>query len=375
MRQKNTSWFRKSLYFLSNYRTMSIITIKQEACARGARIPVFFKNHPLLGGGIIISLLLFLFLIGNYIWNLSPVKIGNKELQLIEIRYGSSLREVSEILKSKNLIHNKLVFEVFVRLNPKNNAIKAGWYHLGPGMSVPGIVKELRRGTPREIRLTVPEGLNINELADLLSKKGLINRERFLAKVFDLKFINSILADFHFSTSPEGYLFPDTYNFMLPITEDEIIIKMLKRFREVYLENFSKVPVTKRRELVIIASLIEEEARKTEERAIIAGVFYNRLRRGQPLESCATVQYVLGTHKKLYNKDLLVDSPYNTYLHTGLPPGPISNPGLASLKAAAFPEQVEYLFFVAKPDGGHIFSRTYQQHLRAKRQIELASRG
>lgn len=328
------------------------------------------KLSQRLGRGIMVSCIAILLMMGALVWDLIPVNPGNKELKLLKIKYGTSLRGISQQLKTEGLIHSKLVFEAYVRLDVKDRAAKAGWYRIGPGFSVPRLVKELHRGFSQAVKVTIPEGLTAKEIADLLAKRNLVDRKRFLAKIKDINFVNGVLKDFEVSSSAEGYLFPDTYDFMLPISEEKIITTMLQRFQEVYRQNFRKQPDAKLRKIVIMASLVEMEARQAEERPIIAGVFYNRLRLSYRLESCATVQYVLGMHKHLYYKDLKVISPYNTYLHYGLPPGPIANPGLASLKAAADPARVRYLYFVAKPDGTHIFSNDYHEHLNAQRQVE-----
>ena len=338
--------------------------------ARDYLLKAYKKLPAPLGKGIIIAAVLLLLILSVFIWNLIPASPGSKEIQLFKIQYGTSLREVAQQLKAQGYIRSKLAYEVYIRLDLKRRAPKAGWYRISPGFSVPRLAGELNRGIPQAVKVTIPEGLTLNEIANLLAGKGLINSKRFLAIALDVNFVNGVLKDMKVDASAEGYLFPDTYEFMVPVTEERIIATMLGRFREVYRQNFSKLPDSKRREIVIMASLVEMEARKAGERPVIAGVFYNRIRMGYRLESCATVQYVLGTHRHLYYKDLKVDSPYNTYIHYGLPPGPIANPGLASLWAAAKPEQVKYLYFVAKPDGSHIFSRDYREHLRAQKQAD-----
>jgi UPF0755 protein len=364
--QKTTSWFRNCFGNLPRLgRTSKLDGVKR-------KLGMFKKNHPLLGGGIIISIVISFLVLGYCIWCLTPVESGGKRQQAIEIRLGAPAREVGKLLQTQGMVHSSLAFEIYVRLSPHNRMAKAGWYQINSGMSLPRIVRELHRGTPQEIRLTIPEGLTIKEMAQLLAKKRLVNEKRFLGRIADRDFVNGILGDdFQIKSTAEGYLFPDTYNFILPVTEDEIITTMLTRFKEVYNQNFSKIPAAQRKSVIIIASLVEKEAKKADERSIIAGVFYKRLRLGIPLGSCATIQYALGTHKqKIYDKDLLVDSPYNTYQHYGLPPGPIANPGLASLKAAANPDRTSYLYFVAKPDGTHVFSNTLQEHNHAKQAIE-----
>ncbi|MBA7674849.1 Endolytic murein transglycosylase [subsurface metagenome] len=174
----------------------------------------------------------------------------------------------------------------------------------------------------------------------------------------------------------EGFLFPDTYIVAKDLSADQLVEVMVKKF----FENLQKIPYTDYTEhdlkkMVIIASLVEKEARLDSERAIIAAVFYNRLHNGKRLESCATIQYILGkTKERLLISDLKVKSPYNTYLHTGLPPGPISNPGYKSLFAAVNPADVDYLFFVSKRDGSHYFSSTYKEHLKAIKRYDSSGK-
>jgi UPF0755 protein len=347
-----------------------MLMIKKLPGAKDYLVKTYKKLPAPLGNGIIIAAVLTLLVLGIWIWNLSPERPGSKELQLFKIQYGTSLREIAQQLKARGFIRSKLVYEAYVRVDFKNREAKAGWYRIGPGFSVPRLVRELHRGIPQAVKVTIPEGLTMNEIANLLANKNLINPKRFLALARDVNFVNGVLRDFKAGSSAEGYLFPDTYEFMIPVSEERIITAMLERFREVFRQNFNQLADSKQREIVIMASLVEMEARKAEERPVIAGVFYNRIRLGYRLESCATVQYVLGTHKHLYYKDLKVNSPYNTYIHDGLPPGPIANPGLASLRAAAHPQQVKYLYFVAKPDGSHIFSTDYREHLRAQKQAD-----
>lgn len=372
---KPTSWFE-------NIRSICLKLFKGiRSFGKSIRdyIPDFLKNHPRLGGGIIISFILIVILGIAFLWNLNPPQFGAKQTGIFKVRYGSSLREVARALKSEGYIRNRFVYEWYVRIHPQGRMAKAGWYRLSPGMSIPQITKVLQRGTPQEIRVTIPEGLTVKEIAALLGEKGLVNPESFLARLKDRQFITGILGDMAPVTFadnfPEGYLFPDTYNLVLPVTDQEIITVMLNRFKEVFSRNFGNLSPAKQRRILIVASLVEMEAKHDPERPVIAAVFYNRLRLGYPLQSCATVQYALGTRKKrLYDKDLQVNSTYNTYLHYGLPPGPIANPGLASLKAAANPARVDYLYFVAKPDGNHVFSRTYREHLNAQHGIESGRR-
>lgn len=364
--QRITSWVK-------NNHGFSLIGINPDNSILKI-IRKFWRDHPRLGGGIVVFVILITIPIFAFLWNFFPVDPGSDQLQVFEVPYGTSLRQVGSELQQLGIIRSKLAFEIYIRLNPKKRMVKAGRCRLGPGMNMFRIVKELRRGIPGQIRITVPEGLTVQEVASLFAAKGLANRERFLALVKDRQFINSILGE-EWPVASEGFLFPDTYDFSLNATEEEIITKMLKRFREIFEAEVGSVTPLKKREILIVASIVEKEAQKENERPLIAGVFYNRLRRGYPLQSCATVQYALGKHKKrLYYKDLEVNSPYNTYRYSGLPPGPIANPGLASIRAAVAPADVDYLYFVAKPDGSHVFSSTYRQHLIAQRMVERGNR-
>ena len=352
MLQKNTSWGPNHQFDLANQ-------------------PIPSVNHPRFEGGLVISVLsIFFLLVLYFVWNLAPVEPGSKARQIFKVPYGASLRQVGLALEKQGIIRSRFVFEIYVRLNPGKRMTKAGQYQVGPGMSVPTVVGELVRGKPQSIRITIPEGLTLKETAALLADKGLIDTEEFIRLASDSNFVNQVFTSLRVENGAEGYLFPDTYEFDLNVTTKEIVTQMLKQFEKVYQKHFASIPAERQREIVTMASIVEKEAKQAEERPIIAGVFYNRLRRDFPLQSCATVQYALGTHKKrLLYKDLQVKSPYNTYLNPGLPPGPIACPGLDSLKAAAFPMEVPYLFFVAKPDGSHVFSNTYAEHIRAQKEI------
>jgi len=208
------------------------------------------------------------------------------------------------------------------------------------------------------MKLTIPEGFTARQIGQLIEEKGLGRRKRFL-KIVEQRGV-------------EGYLFPETYFVEYDISEEEIIDTMVDQFNKLFTkemeEQGKKFNFTKR-DTVILASIIEKEAARDEERPLISGVFHNRLRKRWYLESCATVQYALGEHKeKLTYEDLKVDSPYNTYDHFGLPPGPICNPGLGSIKAALYPAETDLMFFVAEGEGTHGFSKYYGKHLEVQKQ-------
>lgn len=334
-----------------------------------------FQDRPRLLRFLEPMLFLAVFLlIGQAAWiycGVQPVTGAGDKIRL-NIPRGSTVTEVAKLLEEKGLINNSGSFVWFVYLTGRQNQIKAGNYFLEPGISFAELLKELKTGRPIIYRVTIPEGLRQDEITELLAARGLVERETFSALLRNEEFLRTYLPEFG-PSSAEGFLFPDTYEFAEGMSEEEIAATFLRRFRRVWEEvagrgvsdNFSLM------DRVILASIVESEAKLAEERPIIASVFLNRLRKGYPLQSCATVLYALGERKsRLLYKDLEYDSPYNTYLHYGLPPGPISNPGRASLEAAFHPAETDFLYFVARPDGGHVFSRTYREHLNARNHIK-----
>ncbi|TEB17628.1 putative aminodeoxychorismate lyase [Pelotomaculum sp. FP] len=300
---------------------------------------------------------------------LSPVssKDESKEI-VVAIPQQATAGMVGEILKKEGLVRSSLAFRLYTRWKSMDSGIKAGQYRLSSALSTPQIIMELVDGRLAVQSITIPEGLNTAQVADLLAAKGLVNREKFISVVANQEFPYSFL-----SRAPEGdkrlegYLFPDTYNFNIGDSESAIVETMLKRFqREIDELGFAALAERNGMTLhqaVTIASLVEREAKADEERPLIAGVIYNRLKISMPLQIDATIQYALGENKpEIYYKDLEVDSPYNTYKNYGLPPGPIAMPGRPSLLAAVNPADTDYLYYVAKPDGYHAFATTLAQH-------------
>jgi len=219
--------------------------------------------------------------------------------------------------------------------------------------------------------VTVPEGFTIAEVAEVLVGEDLVDRARFLAlaregaAAFEYDFLHGLPT-----MSLEGYLYPDTYRLPRHLPEQKVIRVFLDRFAQVVLPRVRAraEPGFTLHEILTIASLVEREAKVPTEQPLIAGVIYNRLRRGWRLEVDATVLYALGRHKTTISYvDLKVDSPYNTYLHEGLPPGPIANPGLPAIEATLTPAATNYLYYVARPNGTHEFSKTLAAHLAAVR--------
>ncbi len=237
-------------------------------------------------------------------------------------------------------------------------------------------LRSSRVGSPLA-RFTAPEGLTLLDLADLVRDRLDIPADQFLAAARD----SALRAELHVDAPTlEGYLLPETYNLPLPVTAPALVHAMVAEFERQWLPGWDRRLDSlrmRRGQLLALAAIVEGEARHDEERAVIAGVYSNRLRLGMPLQADPTVQYAIelatGERKaRLRFKDLEIQSPYNTYLHSGLPPGPVNSPGLRSIEAALYPEAVPWLYFVAGADGHHIFSRTLVEHNRA---IESVRRG
>jgi len=302
--------------------------------------------------------------------NLRPVDLQNKKLVVVEIKKGMGLEAIAGELKEKGLIRNKKAFSLYLRYRGLASSLKAGTYALTKSMSLPEIVQTLVEGKSLTFKITIPEGYNVVKIAKLLASYGY--KEKKVLELCknppsDFPYLKEIPDKVQFKL--EGYLFPATYEISYNDNEDKIIEKMLKKFNTVVEKENLRGEAKKRgltlHQLLTIASMIELEAKKMSERPLIAGVIYNRLQKGMLLELCPTVEYALGRHKlRLSAADLKIESPYNTYKYRGLPPGPIASPGLSAIKAALNPAKHDYLFYVARPDGYHAFSRTYQEHLK-----------
>lgn len=301
----------------------------------------------------------------------------------IEIPLNYSTAHIAALLEAEGIINNALFFRLYARYRGYDQQLQAGRYTLSTVMSMEDILQELRRGVVyREAnRFTIPEGFTLLQIAARLHANALVDKDLFLEacrayenEEFD--FLQDIPAGVNYRL--EGYLFPDTYEVYPGATAEEIITVMLRRFHAVCNEEYrlkaGQLGLTLH-EAVTIASLVEKEARVEEEQPLVAAVFHNRLKSKEMtlLQSCATVQYALGEIKTyLTNKDLEIDSPYNTYIYPNLPPGPIAAAGENALLAAINPAPVTYLYFVSREDGSgyHYFSNTLQEHNRFKAEAQ-----
>ncbi len=286
----------------------------------------------------------------------------------VSVPKGASTRQIGEILVQAKLIRNAGFFAWYVRYKQEDGLLRSGDYSLNPALNMDSIISALRKG-PLPIRVTIPEGFTTQQIADLLAEKNLIDKSKFFqaVKSYDFKF-DFLQGLPQSDLRLEGFLFPATYEIEKGTPEPQIIEMMLRRFNQELTPDVQQV--IKQRgwttsQFVTLASLIEKEAKEEVDRPLISQVFLKRLRIGMPLQSCASIEFLLGHPKPILSyKDLEIKSPYNTYQNKGLPPGPIANPGHASLQAAANPANTDYLYFVAKPDGYHAFSKTYAEQLR-----------
>jgi len=323
------------------------------------------------------AIVLFILLLAAFISVkslLNPATSPEKAVNVVvKVEQNLSTYDIGKVLKRNGLIKNAFVFSFYTRLKGLDDELKAGEYHLSSALSIPEIVEKMVQGRPVMYTFTIPEGYTVEQVANMLAEKGLADRDKFLQVVengsFDYPFFKDLPEG---PNRLEGYLFPDTYRVGKDCGEDTLVDLMLNRFNE----EIKKLNLKARaenlgltlHEAVTIASMIEKEALKDNERALISGVIFNRLRKGMLLQVDATVLYALGEHRPVvYYKDLEIDSPYNTYKYPGLPPGPIASPGRASLIAAVEPARTDYFYYVAKPDGSHAFACTLREHNANKR--------
>lgn len=323
-----------------------------------------------IGAAVIIAMLLSG---GILIGDICGVGGGDRRVDL-KITEGESTSAIISELKQSGMISSKLAFKLYAK-KTGNHIYKTGIHSLNSSMSYSEILKALEQVPKQDSdAVTIPEGYELRQIADLLEKEGLINRDVFMRETesgsFNYDFIGKIPKR---DNRLEGYLFPDTYSFTADMTEHDIIDKMLENFNKQIVPAYEKVqPALSLDEIVTLASMIEREAAGNEDRGKVASVFVNRLNRGMKLESCATVQYVLKERKSvLSNGDTQIDSPYNTYKNSGLPIGPIASPGLKSVEAALYPEQTNYLYFMASADGkSTVFSETFDGQLEHQKEIQ-----
>ncbi|MFA5359677.1 MAG: endolytic transglycosylase MltG [Patescibacteria group bacterium] len=303
----------------------------------------------------------------------SPVN-PNGQGQIFLVNKGETVKQVAKNLRLNNLIKSEFYFKYNVWR--KNLIIQAGEYSISQKLSTKEIIKILTEGNAisQEKSITIIEGWNNKDVAAYLEKNNIISAKDFLVlakeplKNWKFNFTKpDFLNDAPATAGLEGYLFPDTYRIFKDITAKEIISKMLDNFNKKLTFDMREEIKKQNKtiyEIVTMASVIEKEVRSTDDMKIVSGIFWDRIKNGQALQSCATLAYILGVNKAQYSlEDTKIDSPYNTYKYRGLPPGPIANPGFNAINAAIYPKNTDYNYFLSDPATGKtIYSKTLDEH-------------
>lgn len=298
-------------------------------------------------------------------WSLRPPSDQPREV-VFEVPRGAMLGAVSRELQRAGVIRSALSFQLLARATARANALRAGEYALSPSLAADEVLERLASGQVMTHRVVLPEGLSMREVAARFEAAGLVSAPEFLAVASDPTLPLRLGVD---GTTLEGYLFPETYELAKGLAPREIVRLMVEQFLRVWrrVEPLAARKGLSMRDVVVLASLVEKETGAHEERPLVAAVFLNRLARGMRLETDPAVIYGIadfdGNLRRVHLED--TSNPYNTYRFAGLPPGPIANPGEASLRAVVEPADADYLFFVSRKDGTHHFSRSYGEHLRA----------
>lgn len=298
-----------------------------------------------------------------------PYRGRRPEKVFVDIPHGTSRWNIAGILRRDDVIRNRLAFELFSLWHIRA-PLQAGEYYIDHPATTREVFWQVAQGKIFVQTITIPEGWTMFDIATEMDHEGVCNREDFLTAAKNSSLISDLAPN---AKNLEGFLFPSTYEFTHHATCDQVAKRMVQNFRAVWeslnASDTSAFPQgISADQVVTLASLVERETPRREERPLVAGVFYNRLKHGGPLQCDPTVAYALELEghpvKVVHAKDLQVDSPYNTYKNPGLPPGPIANPGEASLRAALVPAVTDYMFFVANDNGGHFFSKTLAEHNR-----------
>jgi len=322
--------------------------------------------------------ILFVILLGGaaFFYLLFWPLFSTPEVQVdCKIKWGTPLNKIAEDLQKAEIISSAENFKFTVRLLGKKNHLRAGKFQLVKGSPNYRVIKALSEGPQSFIKVTIPEGVTATKIAGICRTELETDSTRFMALVSDTAFITRLGMKVG---SLEGYLYPETYYFTYGVNEEQVLTKLLQQFRTLVTDSLERRAFAlgySLSEIVTLASIIEGEAMIDSEMVFISSVYHNRLRLGMLLQADPTVQYLLPDGpRRLLRKDLQIDSPYNTYLYAGLPPGPISNPGIKAIRAALYPAPSNYLYFVANGQGGHVFSARLSQHLRAKVNLDQIRR-
>jgi UPF0755 protein len=307
--------------------------------------------------------------------SLGPTRQAGDETVLVRVEEGANAREIGQDLEAAGVIQSARLFRVLASLMAAGDDLVAGDYEFERGETALAAVNRISQGLTAPLVVAFPEGMRAEETGELLEQRGIVSAEEFRTALDDV-YVAPFLAELPPEAGLEGFLFPATYGFARGIGGHQVVQQFLSAFDSRYQESIVPLLAASGRSLldvVTLASIVEREARVAGERPIIAGLFLNRLEIGMPLQADPTVQYALGGDaasvqefghwkRELTVADLELNSPYNTYVNVGLPPGPIASPGLDSILAVLQPADTNFLFFVARPDGCHLFAETLEEH-------------
>jgi UPF0755 protein len=301
----------------------------------------------------------------------APVVPNNLAQKEFVIHRGMSVPQIADSLQRRGFINSRGRFIWADKILKWGKTLKAGKYVLAPGASTLALYKLFRSGKAVLKQITLPEGKTLVDYAGILRRALEIDSAAFVRLAMDSALAKQLKVP---AKNLEGYLYPNTYSFSWGVSALDIIRTLVQEFHQQVNDSLQRRAAAINMTLhqaVTLASLIEGEAVVDSERAIISAVYHNRLRQRILLQADPTIQYLVpGPPRRLLHRDLGIDSPYNTYRYLGLPPGPVNNPGIASIRAALYPAPVRYIYFVARGDGAHTFSYTLQQHLRAKQEFD-----
>ncbi len=327
-------------------------------------------NPAIIIASLLAVVLGVIFLWLSWVLNTPSPDMGGGDV-MINIEKGMSLEQVTNMLDERGLLRSRSAFKWAARLMGVERKIQSGVFLIPRGATNVEILRYLKRPMSISLNVTIPEGLTIREIAAIFQRQLNIDSSAFIAACYD----SALIAELGIQApSLEGYLFPDTYNLYPEMLPEAIIYRMVNNFNRHISDSLITLYAKHGLNLhqaITLASIVEGEVMIADEAPIVAAVFYNRLRKRMPLEADPTIQYILPEGpRRLFLSDLSIDSPYNTYKYAGLPPGPINNPGLRSLRAVAYPAKVDYIYFVAQGDGSHAFTKSYEEFLIAKQKLQ-----